>query len=178
MSNVVVVFSFPEPEDSVFLGLILEAAKKPFHNMSDMKIHMGINNVADQVISIFNPLRQEESNLVKHARSELALIGQSESDPEFTESIIKAVEGFSFYDHSGGSAGTAIEMLNTLLQFRNLSPLTNNSNEWIQHRKDCWQNRRNGEAFSTDGGKTYYLLSDGSTQNDQVKIYPTVTIVE
>ncbi len=27
-------------------------------------------------------------------------------------------------------------------------------------RMDIWQNRRNGEAFSMDGGKTYYLISD------------------
>ena len=178
MSQVVLVFSFPEPEDTISLGLIIEAAKKTFDNMPDMKIHMGINDVADEVVAIFDPLHKEENTLVEHARRELSLIGQTEEDPEFTKSIIKAVEGFTSYGHSGGSAPIGIGMLTELLQFKNLSPLTDNPDEWMQHGEDVWpepggiwQNKRNSEAFSKDGGKTYYLLSEGGREDHPEPIH-------
>lgn len=175
MSQAVIVFSFPEPKDTVSLGLIIESAKKVFDNMPEMKIHMAINEVADDIVAVFDPLHKEESNLVRHARQELALINE---DPDFERSIIKAVQGFASYGHSGGSASVAIPMLMALLQQHNLSPLTNNPKEWQHHNEKIWpepggvwQNRRNGEAFSKDGGKTYYLLSDGSTFEEQKKMY-------
>lgn len=168
MSHAVVVFSFPEPQDSITLGLIIESAKKSFANMSEVKIHLAIKDVADDVISIFDPLHKEDGELVKHAKRELSLIDGS--DDGFDKSLIAAVRGFSSYGHSGGSAGIGISILHELLQFHNLSPLTDDPNEWILHTENTfpepshiWQNKRNGEAFSTDGGKTYYLLSEGGT---------------
>lgn len=108
------------------------------------------------------------SNLVEHAQRELELCGQFQEDPRFAQSLLAAVAAFASYGgHSGGSAGVGIQMLSDLLQFKNLSPLTNNPEEWIKHTPDMWdgehhvwQNRRNGEAFSTDGGWTYRLLSE------------------
>lgn len=103
-------------------------------------------------------------SLVEHAKCELALAG---NDEDFNNSIIKAVEAFSEYGHSGGSASVAIPMLYDLLQFKNLTPLTNDPNEW-NHIEEAvagvsggtWQSRRNPAAFSDDGGKTYYILSE------------------
>jgi hypothetical protein len=69
--------------------------------------------------------------------------------------------------HSGGSASVAIPTINALLQFKNLRPLTNDPKEWVHHGEEIWgekggiwQNERNAEAFSKDGGKTYYLISE------------------
>lgn len=71
------------------------------------------------------------------------------------------------WDTRGGSASVAIPTINELLQFKNLAPLTDNSDEWLYHGEErwgapggIWQNCRNSEAFSTDGGKTYYLVSE------------------
>lgn len=108
------------------------------------------------------------SNLMDHARNELELCGQFREDPAFATSILAAVAAFASYPgHSGGSAMAGIQMLGDLLSFKNLSPLTNNPDEWIKHTPDMWdgehhvwQNRRNGEAFSTDGGETYRLMSE------------------
>lgn len=176
MNQVVVVFSFPETKDSVEVGHIVVEAKKLFADMPDVKIHMGINDAADQVISVFDPLHKEDSNLVKHAKRELEIIGSD--DDEFDKAIIAAVRGFSTYGHSGGSASVGISMVYELLQFHNLSPLTDDPKEWVIHTEGSfpvpshvWQNRRNGEAFSTDGGKTYYLLSEGGTQNNPVPVH-------
>lgn len=106
-------------------------------------------------------------SLVDHAKRELALL---DNDEDFNNAIIKSVEAFASYGHSGGSASYAIPLLNDLLQFKNISPLTDDPDEWT-HIYDgdpmaappepgVWQSRRNSEAFSNDGGKTYYLLSE------------------
>lgn len=114
----------------------------------------------------------EESNLVAHARRELEAIGQFEEDEAFAESVLAAVRGFTSYPgHSGGSAEAARAMIDRLLQFKNLGPLTSNPEEWFQHSAEVsgsmakdgqgvWQNVRSGDCFSNDGGKTYYSVDD------------------
>lgn len=113
----------------------------------------------------------EQSNLVDHARRELELIGE---DPEFIEHYIKVIRAFAECGHSGGSASIAIPVINALLRFKPLGPLTNNPNEWMKidaaiwgHSEGIWQCKRNPEAFSNDGGKTYYLLSEGGSDKNR-----------
>ena len=96
------------------------------------------------------------SNLVNHAKRELELVGE---DPETIEGLLKVIQAFADMGHSGGSAAVAVPMINDLLQFKNLTPLTNDPEEWIEVGDDIWQNRRNPEAFSKDGGRSYILLS-------------------
>lgn len=106
-------------------------------------------------------------SLVDHARKELEIRGDS---PEDIEWYIKVVEAFAEYGHSGGSASVAIPTLNTLLQFKNLCALTNDPKEWnVVAENDLWQSARRSDAFSHDGGITYYLLDEGA--NSQ-KPYP------
>lgn len=117
-------------------------------------------------------IESEENNLVKHARRELELLGE---EPEFVEGYLNVIRAFSDMGHSGGSAMVAIPVINTLLQFKNLKPLTNHPEEWYKHEgagengTDLWQNKRNSEAFSTDGGRTYQLLSE--TQGKKKKLH-------
>jgi hypothetical protein len=59
-------------------------------------------------------------SLTEHARRELELCGQYAEDPEYSESIISAVEAFASYGHSGGSAMVAREQLHALLGFKTL----------------------------------------------------------
>lgn len=106
-------------------------------------------------------------SLVDHARRELELLGTKKEDPEMVECLLKAVEAFAEYGHSGGSASWAIPVLNDLLQFKNLSPLTDNPMEWMQVGTDMWQSTRRADAFSPDKGKTYYLLSEGANSHNQ-----------
>lgn len=105
-----------------------------------------------------------EHNLVSHARTELVMLGEK---PEIISWYLNVVEAFASYGHSGGSASVVIPTLNELLQFKNLTPLTDNPDEWEHHDAatwgapgGIWQNMRNSQAFSRDAGKTYYLLSD------------------
>jgi hypothetical protein len=102
-------------------------------------------------------------SLVEHARRELELCGQVKEDPAYAQSIVAAVAAFASYDgHSGYSAMAGIEQLSTLLHFGTLSPLTDNPDEWMRvtDAEPMWQSLRNPQAFSTDGGSTYYLLDE------------------
>ncbi len=123
------------------------------------------------------------SNLVDHAKRELDILANKGGhDEKLNRIIIECVEKFAEYGHSGGSASWAIPVLNDLLQFKNLSPLTDNPDEWMQvgtggllyRGYNVWQNRRNSEAFSHDGGKTYYLLSNGSSDQNPWPKYKTL----
>ena len=104
------------------------------------------------------------SNLVDHARKELKLLGE---DPETSEQIVRIVQAFADMGHSGFSAMHTVGVLDRLLTYRNLTPLTNDPEEWNYIPEDMsgeagglWQNKRNSEAFSHDGGFSYYLLSE------------------
>lgn len=97
------------------------------------------------------------SNLVNHARFELELLGEDEAT---ISDYLKVIQAFADAGHSGGSAACAIPIINRLLQFQNIMPLTNDPSEWNRVGEEMWQNRRRPDAFSRDGGKSYYLLDD------------------
>lgn len=118
------------------------------------------------------------SNLVLHARQELERIGE---EPETIEWYLKVIQAFADYGHSGESTSVCIPTLNDLLQFKNLSPLTNDPKEWIMHAPEVvgvesgvWQSVRNSEAFSNDGGNHYYLLSEGGRFTHPYPLHETV----
>jgi hypothetical protein len=115
-------------------------------------------------IDVKNPEPKIESGIVEHARVELELIGE-ESDT--VDGYLRVLQAFADMGHSGGSASVVIPVLFELLCQKNLRPLTDDPDEWIFHDKavwgaegGIWQNNRNGEAFSHDAGKTYYILSE------------------
>lgn len=112
-------------------------------------------------------------SLVEHAERELAAINCDE--PE-RSTLIKAVAAFAEGGWSGGSAGWGISVLTALLQFKNLGPLTDDEHEWMSVAEESngqaiWQSRRNPEAFSLDGGKTYYLLSEREAYQGKIGTY-------
>lgn len=116
-----------------------------------------------------------DSNLVRHARRELELIGE---DPEWVEGYLDVIKAFAKMGHSGGSASVAIPTINQLLQFKNLSELTNDPEEWTHVSEEMWgspggiwQSNRDPEAFSNDGGQTYYLLSEGGSDKNREPLH-------
>lgn len=104
------------------------------------------------------------SNLVEHARRELEIIGE---DKETTKGLLKVIKAFSDMGHSGGSAAVCIPRITALLNYENLTPLTDDPEEWMEissylladTSKSLHQSIRNPAAFSEDGGKHYYLVS-------------------
>ena len=99
----------------------------------------------------------EESNLVTHAKYELDLLGNG---PMIDDHVLEIVKIFSEQGHSGFSGAYTANLITRLLNFENLTQLTNNPDEWVLVFEDGWQNKRNPAAFSYDGGKTYVLNGD------------------
>ncbi|MCI3279146.1 hypothetical protein [Streptomyces cylindrosporus] len=112
---------------------------------------------------------REDTPLVAHARHELRLIGE---DDFVITGLCKVIRSFADMGHSGGSAPHAIAYLERLLRFQPLSELTDDPSEWIDRHAEglfptpFWQSKRNPEAMSTDGGKTYYLISEQEAAGD------------
>jgi hypothetical protein len=113
--------------------------------------------------------QRPESNLVAHARRELRIIGE---DPDTIHGLCNVVQAFADMGHSGSSAHFASLYLDKLLRYQPLSELTDDPGEWIDRHAEgltsqpLWQSSRRSEAFSTDGGKTYYLLSEQEAAGD------------
>ncbi|MGY0062862.1 hypothetical protein ACWY4P_41055 [Streptomyces sp. LZ34] len=109
------------------------------------------------------------SDLVDHARRELRLVGE---DRDVIDGLCRVVQAFADMGHSGTSAHYAALYLDKLLRYQPLSELTGEPREWIDRHADgttpapLWQSRRNPEAFSADGGKTYTLLSEQQAAGD------------
>lgn len=106
----------------------------------------------------------EESNLVRHAQRELELAGLFDEDADYggmlAEGVMRLVRVFAEEGHSGASAGITVAILERLLRFQPLTPLTDDPAEWNEVGEDTWQSSRRPDAFSEDGGKTYYLLDE------------------
>jgi hypothetical protein len=173
MGDMVIAIIFDEPDDDIRLAKLIDRAQKYGRDIPDVRIKLA-RGMAASTIRFFAENNElpadesvdalvEDSNLVQHAKRELELIGEEEW---IVNGYLKMIRIFAGMGHSGGSASIFIPTLNALLSYNNLSPLTDSPNEWMQVTPDdedqgCWQSKRNPEAFSDDGGKTYYLLSEG-----------------
>ena len=108
------------------------------------------------------------SNLVRHARRELEIVGE---DPEFIERYLDIIRVFAAQGHSGGSASVFIPTLNDLLQFKPLTPVTDDPIEWIEVGEKMWQNTRYSAAFTSDPTfKTYWSVDDKILKEDDTRI--------
>lgn len=100
-------------------------------------------------------------SLVEYAKAELALIRSGEPD-EMQDAIEKCVLDlislFAGQGHSGSSAPYVIGIVEKLMQFEPLTPLTGADDEWCEVTEGTFQNKRcphvfkeNGEAYDIDG---------------------------
>lgn len=113
---------------------------------------------------------QERSPHVEWAEAELRRAGLFDKDSDYEgmigEEVLKLVQTFSEAGHSGYSAMLAAQIFGELSAWKPLTPLTDDPDEWMHIEESMvgnaitWQSRRNPSAFSSDGGKTYYLLTD------------------
>jgi hypothetical protein len=108
----------------------------------------------------------DESALVIHARRELQLAGLYDKDGDYNgalgPSILRVVEAFAAEQYSGASGAVAAITLYSLLRFQPITPLTYQPDEWNDvsgiNGTPLWQNRRDSQVFSIDGGATWYHL--------------------
>lgn len=100
------------------------------------------------------------SDLLQHAKKELDIIGMTENGDEYNtmmrNAILEIVEIFSKQEHSGFSANYAINLIEKLLRYEPLSPLTGEDSEWNEVRDNLLQNNRLSSVFKKiDTGYVY-----------------------
>lgn len=115
------------------------------------------------------------SNIKTYAIDELTKIGMYDSGDEMNdamcEHILKMVDVFAEEGHSGFSAQYAINILQKLLRWEPLSPLTGEDDEWMEVDDDgLYQNKRlssvfkkgkDGRAYDIDG--KVFVEPDGAS---------------
>ncbi len=125
----------------------------------------------------------EPDRYFEHADRELRLAGFFQPDADYyvpslgssrlVPHVLSLLSVFAAEHHSGASASVALVLFTKLARFEPLSPLTNDPSEWVsvagETGERLWQSNRNSEAFSKDGGKTYYLLSEQEQDGYQIR---------
>ena len=104
------------------------------------------------------------SNLLSHAKDELDRIGMTEDSPDemnrmMRKHILHMMQEFANEGHSGFSASYAISILTKLMDFKPLSPLTGEDDEWNNISdygpEPHWQNIRRSSVFKNVDGTCY-----------------------
>lgn len=104
-----------------------------------------------------------KSNLERHAERELSrLTGDPDGDDmqqAMNKHILRMVRTFARKHHSGSSAGYAVGILQKLLRYEPLGPITDDPAEWQEISEEmgevCWQNRRCSHVFKGADGRAY-----------------------
>jgi hypothetical protein len=100
-------------------------------------------------------------SLHDHAVHELNLIGMTEDSPDemnraMRKHILHMMQEFAEEGHSGFSASYAIGLLEKLLRYKPLTPLTGADDEWVdvgeQSGGILWQNKRASHVFKDNEG--------------------------
>lgn len=110
-------------------------------------------------------------NLIKFSEDELnRLLSNCKSSEELNtqtainRSILDIVRVFSDQHFTGNTASYCLEILNRLLKYKPLTPLTGNDSEWediTQYGSNdtCYQNKRYPAVFKDKDGKAYDVES-------------------
>ncbi len=101
----------------------------------------------------------EEHPAIQHARRELELLG---ADDEEADLMLQMVAIWLKLTANRGIDDQMVyrDMLLDLGTGQNITPLTNNPEEWEQVTPTLWRSTRNEEAFSRDGGSSFWLFRE------------------
>ncbi|MGL5731868.1 MAG: hypothetical protein ACRCX5_12215 [Bacteroidales bacterium] len=109
-------------------------------------------------------LKKEKSNLVNHAEYEMQLAWggfekMDEMQKLMCDQVLELLEVLSTQGDSGSSIGYKINLLKRLVEFKTISPLTFNDNEFGEpfDLDRTRQNKRNSKFFLKPDGKVQFL---------------------
>ena len=112
------------------------------------------------------------SNLVDYAKDELKRIGMIDSGNPYndwtTKAILDLIELFDSQNHSGFSASYVINAFRRLADFKPLSPLTGEDDEWRGIGHGEFQNKRYSAVFKDKDGATYNYEGKVFTDDGEV----------
>lgn len=126
---------------------------------------------------------EEVSSLEKYAMAEMRRLGwmNEDTDPmqkDMVKCVLELIKVFANQGHSGFSAPYCLRLFNRLADWKPISPLTGEDEEWNKVRGDTnlYQNKRysavfldidtgrtynsEGKVFTRDNGKTWYGCRD------------------
>lgn len=108
------------------------------------------------------------SNLIEHAKKELALVGGSEDEEqqEVNTAILQLLEVFANQGHSGFSASYVLGVFDRLVRFLPVKPLTGEDSEWIEYVEGKFQNKRCPSVFRDEDGTAHDIEAITWTDND------------
>jgi hypothetical protein len=121
----------------------------------------------------------------EHALREFKLGGMLDdsADPK-TKNIIKVITNMltalqGLEDPDGTTMKAAIGLFIMVCNMRLVSPITDNPEEWanktdLEKGIALWQNVRDPNLFSGDGGKTYYVLDDIANKRESKRLKQTI----
>lgn len=128
--------------------------------------------------------------LVSYAEDELNRIGMTDDgdmNGMMRKHILHMVKEFADEGHSGYSASYALQCLKKLLNFKPLSPLTGEDDEWTEvteisgyphyQNKRCgsvFKNGKDGEAYDIDGKGFWEWYTDKETGEQHKSYYTNV----
>lgn len=81
------------------------------------------------------------------------------------EAVMALVKAHSEQGHSGGSHWVTLGVFNKVINYKTLTPLTSSPDEWCEVSPGVWQSNRQPDAFSENGGQTWYCLDDPEKKN-------------
>jgi hypothetical protein len=100
-------------------------------------------------------------SLVEHAERELKAVGLQDSDEYdgmVSEATLEIVKVFADQGHSGFSAAIVTSLVEKLMRFEPLTPLTGEDDEWTELNYDehmAYQNKRCSHVFKRSDGTAY-----------------------
>lgn len=108
--------------------------------------------------------------LLDFAKTELEIAGLFDEDSDYGgmigTAVMEIMEVFSKQGHSGFSASMVTDIVNRLMRYEPLTPLTYGPEEWYDRSAESgrpmWQNKRKPSVFSVDHGVTHYDLDKES----------------
>ena len=76
------------------------------------------------------------SNLTEHAKAELEFAGLFDKDSDYNgmlgDAVMELLDVFSKQRHSGRSASMVISLFQRVADYKPLTPITGNDNEWSE----------------------------------------------
>lgn len=101
-------------------------------------------------------------SIIEWAKRELDYAGYTEGSEDeinawMRKDILQLLEVFAEQGHSGFSASYAINLFQTLANWKPLTPLTGDEGEWMEVGPDVWQNKRASNVFKGEDGRAYWM---------------------
>ena len=113
------------------------------------------------------------SNWIEWCKKEIELAGLYDKDSDYRgmlgEALDEVIQVLDNQGHSGFSMGVMRRVLQRLMNWEPLGPLTGKEDEWNQIKKDLWQNKRCPRVFKNDKGEAWdrtgkvFVEPDGTT---------------